>query len=191
MHITGGQAKGLRIDAPPGNQTRPTSDRVRESVFGILRDLLPGAEVLDLFAGSGALGLEAASRGARRVTWIEKHPAACRLITANAARLPPAGVTVETAVRTSEVLSWLRHPDCGSVDLIFADPPYDMMREPSGLALFLDRVHQSGLLREDGLLILEVGKRTRPELSGNWSLLRHETYGTTKVLFLDLSGGGS
>lgn len=187
MQITGGLARGLRIEAPPGNKTRPTSNRVRESLFAILRDLIPGSRVIDLFAGSGSLGLEAASRGAERVFWVEKHPAASALIKQNFARLAPAGVKTEGWVFAQEVHSWLRAPGVDAADLVFADPPYDQMRDTEGLQLLLGRVMQSRILKPEGIMVLEVGKRTPAELPSPWSLLRREEYGSSELLFLDYS----
>ena len=87
MRIVGGSARGRKIDAPEGLSTRPTLDRVRESIFGSLQFDIPGAEVLDLFGGSGAMGLEALSRGAARAVFNDADAAAVRLITANAEKL--------------------------------------------------------------------------------------------------------
>lgn len=187
MNITGGQARGLRIDTPPGTKTRPTTDRVRESLFAILRDLVPGSQVIDLYAGSGSLGLEAASRGADQVTWVEKHPPTAAIISQNFARLAPAGVQAAGSVHTQDVLSWLRGPGLRSADLVFADPPYDRMRDNDELRLLLCGVAQSRILKEDGVLVLEIGSRTRPVLPEPWGLLRKEVYGSTEILFLDYS----
>jgi 16S rRNA (guanine966-N2)-methyltransferase len=187
MQITGGKGRGLRIDAPPGQQTRPTTDRVRESLFGILRDIIPEAKVLDLFAGSGSLGLEAASRGAQSVCWVEKHPPAAKLIQSNFDRLAPAGVHAEGQIRIKDVLLWLKHPDSEPVDLIFADPPYKMMESSGTLSAFLNQISQSGILTTDGLLILELSRRSAVDLPENWSMLRRQAYGGTAVYFLERS----
>jgi len=186
MHITGGQARGLRIQAPPGERTRPTTDRVRESLFSILRDLIPGASVLDLFAGSGSLGLEAASRGAASVTWVEQHAKTCDLIRENASRLPPAGVRTETLVLCADVQRWLARAHTAPVDLLFADPPYQLFRDPAALPHFLNTLQTSGLLTPDSLLVLELSGRIRPELPPGWSRLRRQDYGTTSILLLEL-----
>jgi 16S rRNA (guanine966-N2)-methyltransferase len=185
MKITGGQARGLHIETPPGQRTRPTTDRVRESLFAILRELIPGARVLDLFAGSGALGLEAASRGAAAVTWIENHPPTADLIRRNLARLSPAGVSVDGTVVPRDVTLWLPAAPPASADLIFADPPYDLLADASALHTFLRTLEQAAVLDENGILLLELRARGTPELPPDWSLLRRETYGGTAVLFLD------
>lgn len=187
MNITGGLARGLRIETPPGSKTRPTTNRVRESLFAILRDLIPGSQVIDLYAGSGSLGLEAASRGAERVLWVEKHPAAAALIRQNFARLAPAGVKSEGSVFIEEVGAWLRAPGVDAADLIFADPPYDLMRDAGGLLLLLGGVMQSQILKPEGIMVLEVGKGTPADLPAPWSLLRREEYGSSELLFLDYS----
>lgn len=187
MHITGGQARGLRIETPPGTKTRPTTDRVRESLFAILRDILPGAEVLDLYSGSGALGLEAASRGAAKVRWVEKHAPTAGMISRNFNRLAPAGVQTEGEVHIREVSTWLRGHSGPPADLIFADPPYDLFEDPQALVCFFQSIQQYEILAKEGLLLLEMRARMRPELPKAWNLLRKEVYGGTAVLFLDYS----
>ena len=121
MRIIAGRAGGITIKAPPAD-TRPTSDRVREALFSMLGELVPGARVLDLFAGSGALGLEALSRGAREVCFVERHAAACAVIENNVRRAKLDGARV----MQSEVAAALRRlAESGAqFDLIFADPPY-------------------------------------------------------------------
>lgn len=118
--LIGGTAGGRRIAVPPTG-TRPTSDRVREALFSLLeaRGAIDDAQVLDLFAGSGALGLEALSRGASTAVLVERDPRACGVITSNAS---VAGVR-GAVVRRSAVTAFLRRP-AGPVDLVFVDPPY-------------------------------------------------------------------
>lgn len=119
--IIGGRAGGRRIHVPPIG-TRPTSDRVREALFSLLdaRGVLEDAVVLDLFAGSGALGLEALSRGALTATLVERDPRACGVIQSNAS----AAALTGALVRRAAVATFLRRPT-DSVDLVFVDPPYD------------------------------------------------------------------
>jgi 16S rRNA (guanine966-N2)-methyltransferase len=117
-----GTAKGRRLVAPPGRDTRPTSDRVREALFNSLASLgaIEGAEVLDLFAGSGALGIEALSRGARHCTFVEQARPAVDAIRAN---LAATGLADQATVVSADVTTWL--PRNRSVfDLALADPPY-------------------------------------------------------------------
>jgi 16S rRNA (guanine966-N2)-methyltransferase len=117
MRVVGGEFRGRRIDAPRGLATRPTAGRVREAVFSTLGDLAQ-ASVLDLFAGSGALGIEALSRGAARACFVDAAPAAIAAIFSNINRL---GLTDRTIVRQADVTKGL--PGAG-YDLVFVDPPY-------------------------------------------------------------------
>ncbi len=185
MKITGGQARGLRIETPAGSRTRPSTDRMRESVFAILRDLVQEARVLDLFAGSGALGLEAASRGAREVRFVEQHAPTAALIRGNAARLAPAGVACSFHVHSAEASAFLRSPVTEPFDLIFADPPYNRLSDASALHGLLDLVSAGPWLSADGLLVLECDQRLAAPLPPDWRLLRSESYGGTSVWFLD------
>jgi 16S rRNA (guanine966-N2)-methyltransferase len=122
LRIVAGRFGGRRLVAPPGDATRPTADRVREALFSILGPArLDGARVLDLFAGSGALGLEALSRGAAAATFVDSSPAALRALRANLAALG-----AEAEVVRSDAVRWLRAASAGDrqYDLVFLDPPY-------------------------------------------------------------------
>src|SRR3954449_12202469 len=121
MRVIAGEWRGRPPEGPPGAATRPTSDRVREALFSILAARIPGARVLDLFAGSGALGIEGRSRGAESATSVDDAAAAIRAIEANLAALP-AGAEV----RKSDALRFLgaARRDGAQYDLVFLDPPY-------------------------------------------------------------------
>ena len=155
MRIIAGSRKGHRIDAPRGPATRPTSDRVRENVFNLAQAWVPEAFVLDLFAGSGAMGIEALSRGAERAVFVESHSDACRVIGRNLEKLRLTGAQVVC----NDVSRFLA-ADARTFDLIFCDPPYDEYAalEPQ-LARYLPR-----LLAEHGLLVLETAAKIEPEL---------------------------
>ncbi|PVZ14534.1 16S rRNA (guanine(966)-N(2))-methyltransferase RsmD [Actinomycetospora cinnamomea] len=150
--IIGGVAGGRRIAVPPTG-TRPTSDRVREALFSALeaRGVIEDAEVLDLYAGSGALGIEALSRGASTAVLVERDPRACAVIQANARVAGVRGATV----RRSAVLAFLRRTPA-PVDLVLLDPPY---REPAdsldAVLALLPRWTRSG-----GLVVLERDARS-------------------------------
>ncbi len=121
MRVVAGAAKGRPLQAPPGEGTRPTADRVKEAWFSSLQPHLPGAHVLDLFAGSGQLGLEARSRGASRVTFVERDRRALRALRANVATVGLDGTTVIAG----EVLPTLRGELADApFDVVLADPPY-------------------------------------------------------------------
>lgn len=121
MRVIAGRWGGRRLQAPPGAATRPTSDRVREALFSVLGERVAGARVLDLFAGSGALGLEALSRGAARATFVDSAPAALKAVRANLAALG-----AEAEVRRSDARRFLVGASAArsEYDLIFLDPPY-------------------------------------------------------------------
>jgi 16S rRNA (guanine966-N2)-methyltransferase len=121
MRVIAGRWGGRRLQAPPGDATRPTSDRVREALFSVLADRVPGARVLDLFAGSGALGIEALSRGAAEATFVDSAPAALRAVRANLEALG-----AEAQVHRSDARRFLRSASAAAryYDLVFLDPPY-------------------------------------------------------------------
>ena len=182
--IIGGFAGSLTIRVPPRG-TRPTSDRVREAIFSALqaRDLLADARVLDLFAGSGALGLEAASRGASAVTLVEQGQQAAKTCRANAAvvlaRAPRDGaLAIEVAQRPVDSFLGL---STASWDLVFLDPPYDFGAEALGrtLALLVPR------LAPDAVICLERAARTEdPILPEGLELERRTNYGDTTLWWL-------
>ena len=125
MRVVAGSARGRRLVAPKGDTTRPTSDRVREAVFNALAslDAVRGSTVWDLWCGSGALGIEALSRGAASAVFVDREPAALDAVRAN---LASSGLAGSARVQRSDVLRWLDSPDRnGPVDLVLADPPYE------------------------------------------------------------------
>ncbi|HEX9109667.1 MAG TPA: 16S rRNA (guanine(966)-N(2))-methyltransferase RsmD [Longimicrobiales bacterium] len=122
MRIVAGRWRGHTIQAPPGRSTRPTTDRVREAWMSAMLPLLPGATVLDLFAGSGALGLEALSRGAAHATFVEIALGPLKALRANIERL---GAADDCAVVRDDAMHYVRRLGAGSFDVALADPPYD------------------------------------------------------------------
>jgi 16S rRNA (guanine966-N2)-methyltransferase len=172
MRIIAGSHRGHRIAAPRGRDTRPTSDRVRENAFNLIGPV-DDADVLDLFAGSGAMGLEALSRGAASATFVESDRDACRTIGANLDKLRLHGtVLCQDAVRA--VASERR-----SYDLVLCDPPYDF--DAGRLAPHLAR-----LLNPDGVLVWETaGRDDAPDVPG----LEQRTsrrYGTARLTLFEL-----
>jgi 16S rRNA (guanine966-N2)-methyltransferase len=172
VRIVAGSRKGHRIAAPKGAATRPTSDRVREAVFSIVGPV-DGAAVLDLFAGSGAVGLEALSRGAESCTFVERDRAAARAIAANLEKLDLAGATIVTR----DVAAALRDArDRGRrFDLVFVDPPYEGWEtHAAALAELLPTV-----LAEHGLVVVETSDRVEPELP--LDLVTTRRYGSARI----------
>jgi 16S rRNA (guanine966-N2)-methyltransferase len=133
MRIVAGEYGGRRLVVPRDGRVRPTADRVREAWMSILAPELPGARVLDLFAGSGALGLEALSRGAAHATFVELAPASIEALRANIEAL---GVKDRTTVRRGDALRFAQGLDAGQYDVAFADPPYGADAADRLVALF-------------------------------------------------------
>ena len=172
MRIIAGSRRGAQISAPKGTDTRPTSDRVRENAFNLLGPV-DGTTVLDLFAGSGALGLEALSRGAERVVFVDSSRDACRTIDANLQRLRLTGAIVlcrdARRVLADESAAARRY------DLVLLDPPYGLLPDlQTTLATHLPHV-----LADDGIVLLESDARSEPELP--LDVLKSRTYGSTRV----------
>lgn len=169
MRVVAGSARGRRLEAPPGRDTRPTADRVREATFNALGSLgaVDGADVVDLFAGSGALGIEALSRGAAHCTFVESSRTAADVIRAN---LASTGLSDVATVVVADAPSW-----CAAVrrrfDLALVDPPYAF----DGWAALLAVVPAD-------LVVAESGREVPPP--PGWGSLRSRRYGTTVTTFL-------
>lgn len=151
MRIIAGLYRSRALDAPAGLATRPTSDRLRETLFNVLAPRIQGARFLDLFAGSGAVGLEAISRGAAQVTFVEREPKAVVALRGNIERLKiPSGFRIQP--RT--VAAYFKSSPSEAFDLIFLDPPYDEGAEYSA-TLWALSAGASNLLAEDAVVIAE------------------------------------
>ena len=152
MRVVAGTHGGRRLTAPRGDATRPTSDRVREALFSVLGESVRGARVLDLFAGSGALGIEALSRGAAEATFVDSAPAAIRAIRANLAAL---GIDAEVIRADAFAASRTARAAARQYDLIFLDPPYRLAgRLAPGLTEAV-----GGMLAPGGLVVSESDRR--------------------------------
>jgi 16S rRNA (guanine966-N2)-methyltransferase len=169
LRVVAGHLRGRRLTAPPGRGTRPTSDRVREAVFSILGPL-GGARVLDLFAGSGALGIEALSRGARHATFVDRDARAIAAIRRNLAALELDSATVDRR----DALTFLKAAT-GPWDLVFLDPPYD---DAPGSAEPLSRA-LSAVLSDDARIVTESA--TRSPLILELPLEVDRVYGDTRI----------
>lgn len=182
--IISGTAGGRRIQTPAGSGTRPTSDRVREALFSRLehRDLLAGTNVLDLYAGSGALGLEAASRGAAIVLLVESHKAAAKVIRSNieALGLRGARLVTDTVERTLAA----GPPGGIRMDLVLLDPPYDVGEE--ALAGVLAALVDHGWLATDAFVVVERSSRSpQPSWPEGLELSGEKRYGETTMWFAE------
>jgi 16S rRNA (guanine966-N2)-methyltransferase len=173
VRIIAGSRKGARIAAPKGAGTRPTGDRVREAAFNLIGPV-DDASVLDLYAGSGAMGLEALSRGARRCIFVESDGAACRVIKANLEKLGLTGAVVSCR----QALAALREEAAAGrrYDLVLVDPPYS--EYASSLQMALSDLLPA-VLAPDGLVVVETGSKTEPELP--LELVTSRRYGSSRL----------
>ena len=173
MRIIAGRHRGARIAAPNGIATRPTGDRVREAAFNLIGPV-DGAAVLDVFAGSGAFGLEALSRGAASATFVENDRAACRTISENLEKLQLTGARVVCA----DAL-WTLRQEKRSYDLVLVDPPYELWGELEGRL----GEHLARVLAPDALLVVETGVRTEPKLP--LALRTSRRYGSARLTLFE------
>jgi len=196
--IIGGRAGGRRIATPKGEATRPTSDRVREALFSAIEarcGSLEGLRFLDLYAGSGAIGLEAWSRGAGHVTFVESDRRTATLVAANARSigLPRAEVvaaSVGTALRrTPEPAGGRDDPAAGRYDVVFLDPPYPLSEE--ALAADLAALVEHGWLAEDALVVVERSRRSpEPTWPAALESTRSKRYGETTLWYAECADPG-
>lgn len=170
MRVIAGEFGGRTLMAPDGLTTRPTTDKVRQAVFNSLHSMgvLEGAVAADLFAGSGALGIEALSRGAEHCTFVERDRSALQALRHN---LQTLGIEGRATVHATDVLAWL--PAMRGVDIVFADPPYDFDAWPTLL----------GLVADASLVVAEADDPVAAP--DGWTQLRARRYGRTWVTVLE------
>ena len=179
MRIIAGAFKGTRLYTAPGNWLRPTSDRVREFIFSYLGESVREARVLDLFAGTGSFGLEALSRGARSVTFVDRSFKAIEIIRRNLQKVRAEATVLR--MPASQFLNAGREAE-EAYDLIFCDPPYRF----EAFETLAAQIVRQGRLARHGLLIYECSFRAKdPELS-DFVLMKQKTLGDTKVNFYRL-----
>jgi 16S rRNA (guanine966-N2)-methyltransferase len=179
MRVVAGTARGRRLVTPKGRDTRPTSDRVREAIFNALGSLgvVEDARVLDLFAGSGALGIEALSRGAAHATFVERDDRAIETIWSN---LVVTKLTDRALVTANEAVNWLnRRPGPGSFDLALADPPYAF----DDWDTLLDAAAQLPV----EVVVIESDRVIKPDQK--WQMVREKAYGGTVVTIVHRVSG--
>jgi len=181
MRLSGGERAGQTLAAPKGKKTRPTSAKVREALFAVLGKRVENARVLDLFAGSGALGFEAMSRGAGSVVFVDSDAAAVMAIRRNAVRLLPNAdcwrILPMTAMRALRTLR-------GTFDVVLIDPPYQR-----GAAEELTLIMQRGLLSERAVVVLEHPTITETKLPTSMRVLKRTKYGDTALTFAVVRSG--
>lgn len=180
MRVIGGEKGGAQLLELQHEAIRPMRDAVRAALFNVIQDFVPGSQFLDLFAGTGSVGIEALSRGASECTFVDNLPEAVRLIKMNLAKL---GLTSRAKVYQLDVFEALaRFARRGrQFDLVFIGPPYGLRLASKTLA----RLGSSTILKDDSLAIAEIFKKERPELEqayGRLALLRERRYGDNLIL---------
>lgn len=186
MRVIAGRAGGIRLVSPKAG-VRPTMDRVKAAIFSSLGEMVIGARILDLFAGTGALGIEALSRGAESALFVDDDR---QSITAIEKNLENTGL--RGRVRNADVFRYLKN-EKNSGDqfrIVFADPPYEAMESGEN---YTDKILSDptlpALLEPDGIFVLEKRPAEKLPQAALWKLLRQKTYGATEVLFLSPIGG--
>ncbi|NLM76324.1 MAG: 16S rRNA (guanine(966)-N(2))-methyltransferase RsmD [Clostridiaceae bacterium] len=183
LRIIGGTARGIRIEAPSTDKTRPTLDRVKESVFNILMPYLPDAKVLDLFSGSGNLGIEALSRGASKSVFVDQSRFCTNIIRKNLEKvkfIDRASILTMTAERAVSLLAGKGE----KFDIIFLDPPYNM----KFLTKTLQLLNDFDIINKDGIIACEHQKdEIAPDELGRFVKVKSRSYGDTVYSFYELT----
>jgi len=177
MRVIAGSHRGRRLSGPRGLSLRPTSDKVREALFSILGDRISGCRFLDLYAGTGAVGIEALSRGAQLVTFVESEPGAVQIMRKN---LTGCHLLDRADLRVGPTQSFLRQRQFwhGPYDVVFADPPY---ADQDAVELVLDGWHL-GLVTPEGVMVIEQPARVEPSpATDSVQLIRRYAYGDTAL----------
>ena len=181
MRITSGILRNRRF-AVPQQEVRPTKERVREAMFSSLGGSCHDLNVLDLFAGAGSLGMEAWSRGAASVTFVEQHATVWKNLQQNIRTFESDQLGMTKCIK-ADAIGYLGRA-AGPYDLIFADPPYDL---PDAMTQTLEGIVTHSVLTPDGILVYELRSSDPFQIPDNWKLLRDKVYGDTRVLMLTLN----
>lgn len=186
MRVISGSAKGRALVAPTGGGTRPATDRIRESLLGILEPILGGAAVLDLFAGAGTLGIEALSRGAAHATFVERSAAALVALRRN---IVTTGFAERSTVLAANVLAVLdRGEPAGPYDLVFVDPPF---ADVAMLEAVLAHPALGAALAPEATVVARILRKHPPALPAGVHVARTKEIGEEDLLFLGYSENGA
>ena len=184
LRIIGGEWRGRKLRFPDAPNLRPTPDRVRETVFNWLAPMINGARCLDLFAGSGALGLEALSRGAAFTTFVDSHKKVNQVLKEH---LNLLNANKQAEVRQFDSVKYLKNTS-QKYDLVFLDPPYQM----DFMQKVVPLLEENDWLADNAMLYLEIEKRqSLPELPENWEMLKDKTAGEVHYFLFQRSPAGS
>ena len=177
MRIAGGEFGGRTLVVPKSDAIRPTQDRVREALFSILQCEIPGAAFLDLFAGTGSVGLEAISRGAASATFVEMNAKHLESLRRN---VDAMAKSARTEIVRADAYRYIASYSGPGYDVAFADPPY-ALGEERGYASVLETLAARGVVKRGGLFVAEMTSVQRAEPTPGWELLRDRTYGKTRI----------
>ena len=180
MRITGGEFGGRNLKVPKSDAIRPTQDRVREAVFNIIQFEVAGSDFLDLFAGSGAVGLEALSRGAKSVTFVEANRRHLSVLKENLTFLCSTSISDFASLVSADAYRWIERYSGPGFSIGFADPPY-ALGEEKGYAQVLASLLARNVIRPGGLFIAEMTAVQKAEETPGWELVRDRTYGKTRI----------
>jgi 16S rRNA (guanine966-N2)-methyltransferase len=183
MRITGGTSKGRNLKVPAGSRVRPTSDKVKQALFNILGEKVNKSAFLDLFAGAGGIGIEALSRGAERVVFVDDARDSLHVIRKN---IELIGFSKRAAIVGAKAEKYLKKVS-ERFDIVFLDPPYTHEQEP-----VLNLIAESGILEPDAIVVAEhFKKQPSPKQAGALMLSREAVYGDTVLAFYQFRGQGS
>ncbi|MDR1329369.1 MAG: 16S rRNA (guanine(966)-N(2))-methyltransferase RsmD [Oscillospiraceae bacterium] len=173
MRVISGSARGKKLLPPKGADIRPTGDKVKGAVFNIIQEHINGARALDLFSGTGQLGIEALSRGAASCVFVDSSPASLELTRKN---IEAARLTERAEILRADALEYIKR--AGRFDIVFLDPPYDGGLLDSALA----NIFEFDILAERGIIVCESGSgHLMPESEAPYKKLREYTYGSVKI----------
>lgn len=181
MRVIAGKARRLPLIAPEGKDTRPTTDRIKETLFNMIQDEIPGCQFLDLFSGSGSIGIEALSRGAERAVLVEFGREPLKCIRANLEKTHLTEEAVVLPVEVTYAISKLEKMG-QQFDIIYADPPYKKQFEPK----IVQMLSHSGIVKDGTLVILESALETAVDYvdDDDYEIVRVKEYKTNKHIFL-------
>lgn len=182
MRVIAGTARSLRLRTPDGLDTRPTTDRIKETLFNMLMPYIPGAIFVDLFSGSGGIGIEAISRGARKAYFVENNQKALDCINDNVTH---THFNEQSVVLKQDVFSALRGSIKEEADIIFMDPPYDQLYEKKALEILKDAAY----VTEDTLIVVEAALDTDFDYVAalGFTVTKEKLYKTNKHVFIKRS----
>lgn len=177
MRVISGTARATHLEAPEGDSTRPTTDRIKETLFNMISFDMPQCELLDLFSGSGAISIECLSRGGSRAVLVEKDKKAIEIIKKNLDRthLKDKAVIIEM-----DVINALDNLEGNKFDIVFMDPPYSL----ANIEIILQKIVNNDFLAENGYIILERSTNTIVKLPQNLVLWKEKKYKTTTLSFI-------